>query len=209
MTKPIAVGVRASDRVTEDGAKAYLKSCPRIKCLPSHQHHEADVLLLIFDQATDATLDLMRRGFSNFAGSGPPVVLVANSIGERQLIRAVEYGLVSFLVREEVDFRQILDALIESRNDRSRMPSCLVRQLIKEVRERRHGGPGLFKRAGLQVREVEVLRMLAEGMGTAEIADKLNYSERTIKGIIHDVIRRLGLRNRTHAVVYAMRAGFL
>lgn len=51
--------------------------------------------------------------------------------------------------------------------------------------------------------------MLAEGMGTAEIADKLNYSERTIKGIIHDVIRRLGLRNRTHAVVYAMRAGFL
>lgn len=54
-----------------------------------------------------------------------------------------------------------------------------------------------------------MLRLLAEGLDTAEIAAKLNYSERTIKNIISAVTRRLNLRNRTHAVAYAIRAGTL
>jgi DNA-binding CsgD family transcriptional regulator len=44
---------------------------------------------------------------------------------------------------------------------------------------------------------------------TNEIAAKLNYSERTIKTIIHTMMTRLGLRNRPHAVAYAMRVGAL
>ncbi|MFF9488179.1 helix-turn-helix transcriptional regulator [Streptomyces sp. NPDC014676] len=47
--------------------------------------------------------------------------------------------------------------------------------------------------------------MLAEGMTTSEVARRLNHSERTIKSVPHDVITRLGLRNRTQAVAYAIR----
>jgi DNA-binding NarL/FixJ family response regulator len=50
---------------------------------------------------------------------------------------------------------------------------------------------------------------VADGCDTAEIAGRLSYSERTIKGILHDVKTRLHLRNRTHAVSYAMREGLL
>ncbi|MFI9356773.1 response regulator transcription factor [Streptomyces lydicus] len=60
---------------------------------------------------------------------------------------------------------------------------------------------------GLVTREVEVIKLLADGLETAAIAQRLNYSERTIKNIIHGAMSRLQLRNRAHAVAYAFRMG--
>lgn len=70
-------------------------------------------------------------------------------------------------------------------------------------------GPLGLTASGLETREVDVLRLLAEGLETTEIAQKLNYSERTIKSIVSVMMNRLGLRNRTHAVAYALRTGTL
>ncbi|MGW3633862.1 LuxR C-terminal-related transcriptional regulator [Streptomyces sp. NPDC005122] len=63
--------------------------------------------------------------------------------------------------------------------------------------------------AELSQREADVLRLLAEGFDTVEIADQLSYSERLIKGVIQAVIKRLELRNRTHDVADAIRMGIL
>jgi DNA-binding NarL/FixJ family response regulator len=54
-----------------------------------------------------------------------------------------------------------------------------------------------------------VLRLVADGLDTAEIATKLSYSQRTIKNILHDITSRLHLRNRSHAVAYALRHGLI
>lgn len=54
---------------------------------------------------------------------------------------------------------------------------------------------------------MEVVRLLAEGLPTSEIAVQLNYAERTIKNIIRDMPDRHDLRNRAHAVAYAHRTG--
>jgi DNA-binding NarL/FixJ family response regulator len=58
-------------------------------------------------------------------------------------------------------------------------------------------------------REIDVLRLVAAGLDTSEIAGKLAYSERTIKNVIHDITSRLCLRNRTHAVAWAVREGLI
>jgi len=63
--------------------------------------------------------------------------------------------------------------------------------------------------AGLTEREIGVLRLLAEGLDTIEVGRRLFYSERTVKNITHDVTSRLELRNRTHAVAYAIREGLI
>ncbi len=63
--------------------------------------------------------------------------------------------------------------------------------------------------AGLSGRERDVLALLADGYATREIAERLCYSERTIKNVLHYVTSRLQLRNRTQAVAYAVRRGWI
>lgn len=70
-------------------------------------------------------------------------------------------------------------------------------------------GPRGLTASGLETREVDVLRLIAEGLDTAEIADRMKYSERTVKNILYAMMTRLNLRNRSHAVAYAMRSGII
>lgn len=58
-------------------------------------------------------------------------------------------------------------------------------------------------------RYVEVLRLLAQGAGTHDIAESLSYSERTIKGLIQGIERELGARSRAHAVAEGIRRGLI
>jgi DNA-binding NarL/FixJ family response regulator len=58
-------------------------------------------------------------------------------------------------------------------------------------------------------RHVEVLRLLAQGAGTHDIAASLSYSERTIKSVIQEIERELGARSRAHAVAEGIRRGLI
>lgn len=85
----------------------------------------------------------------------------------------------------------------------------LTGELLKHVErlQREILTPHGLNASGLTPREIDVLRLMADGMDTAEIGRTLCYSERTVKNVIHGVTRRLKLRNRSHAVAYALRAG--
>lgn len=61
----------------------------------------------------------------------------------------------------------------------------------------------------LTPREEAVLRLVAEGRSTAEVAAALAYSERSVKNVIQAVTERLALRNRCHAVAHAVRSGWI
>lgn len=58
-------------------------------------------------------------------------------------------------------------------------------------------------------RETEVLRRIADGENSDEIARAMGWSERTVKNIVHDICTKLGARNRAHAIAIAIRLGEL
>ena len=91
------------------------------------------------------------------------------------------------------------------------LPPDLLGRLLRQVGElqRQVLSPRGLTFSGLTERETAVLRLLAEGLDTAEVGRRLFYSERTVKNIIHDVTSRLELRNRAHAVAYAIREGLI
>ena len=91
------------------------------------------------------------------------------------------------------------------------MPADLLGRLLEQVGyvQRQMLAPRGLTFSGLTDREIDVLKLVADGLDTNEVADRLCYSERTVKNVIHDVTTRLRLRNRTHAVAYALRQGLI
>ncbi len=83
----------------------------------------------------------------------------------------------------------------------------LTRQVQEHQRE--VCAPTGLPPSGATDRERDVLRLLATGLELAEIAAELCYSERTIKYILYGTMKRWGLRNRAHAVSYAIRIGLI
>lgn len=76
-------------------------------------------------------------------------------------------------------------------------------------RIRRDSADKSAETAGPTRRELAVLELLADGLDTKEIAEQLSYSERTVKGVLHELTTRLRLRNRAHAVAFAVREGYI
>jgi DNA-binding NarL/FixJ family response regulator len=208
---PVTVAVLASDPITAEGTIAYLRSRPGVLPVSADSVCRADVVLILTTWVTEDTLSLMQRAADQAAGQEARFVLVGDGLREPQLLRAVSFGLVSILPRQGTDHEGILRAVLAAAEGRVQMPDVALGWLVGQIRaiQRNVLTPRGLTAAGLESREVDVLRLLADGMDTAEIAERLSYSERTVKNIIHGVLSRLNLRNRSHAVAYALRNGLL
>ena len=207
----IAVAVFTYDQAAADSVLTQLNASPDLHVLPASRHPEADVVVVLTSTVTDALLAEMHAITARAENARQSIVLVSGPLRERQLTRALGYGVVSILPWADITPRLITRAVIASGSGRAIIPETVARWLVDEARMFQqdvlavHG----LQAGGLTDREVRVLKFLADGHDTEHIAEQLNYSERTIKRIIQDMMTRLGLRNRAHAVSYALRAGVI
>jgi DNA-binding NarL/FixJ family response regulator len=130
---------------------------------------------------------------------------------EAELMTAVECRVVAILPRAAVTAERLAHSVRAAASGGGVMPPNLVGELIKQVERMQRDvlAPNGLNASGLTPREIDVLRLMADGFDTNEIAGKLCYSERTVKNVIYGVTHRLKLRNRSHAVAYALRAGMI
>ncbi|MEV1066436.1 response regulator transcription factor [Streptomyces sp. NPDC050263] len=204
--RPPTVAVRAGDPVTREGVIGYLRSRPQVEVLGVEEQPRADVLVILADDVISTTLAGIKSAALEATNPEMRIVLVANSITEIQLTGAISHGLVSFLPRRQTEMHHILAAILSSRANHAYLPATLVRRLVEAMRILQSSGAPKF---ALTEREIDIIRLLSEGWTTEQIADKLGYSDRTIKNSLHTMLTRLGLRNRAHAVGYGARLGIL
>lgn len=209
--KPIAVAVLASDPVTEEGAIARLAPQPDIVAHAPDRHRHADVLLVLANEVTEHLLARVEAGSTRAGEPEPAVVMVVDDFPEQFLLRAVNLGLVALLNRQESGFDRIVRAVRAAVSGRAQLPETLQRSLVTQLRSIQENvlAPRGLSASGLTEREIALLKLFSDGLSTREVALKLNYSERTVKNVVHGVVTRFRLGNRTHAVAYALRAGAL
>jgi DNA-binding NarL/FixJ family response regulator len=123
----------------------------------------------------------------------------------------VQAGVCAILRRTEATAERVTAVLVAAAKGHGTVPPDLLGSLLAQVGtlQRTVLQPRGLLLNGFTEREVEVLRLVADGYDTGEIATKLAYSERTVKNVIHAVTVRYELRNRSHAVAYALRAGVI
>jgi len=139
------------------------------------------------------------------------IVLLVSRVDDRSLLAAAEAGVTGVVRRSEATAGNLSAAIRSASAGEGTLPPDLLGRLLRQVGQlqRQVLSPRGLTFSGLTEREAAVLRLLAEGLDTAEVGQRLFYSERTVKNIIHDVTSRLELRNRSHAVAYAIREGLI
>ena len=139
---------------------------------------------------------------------GTPSLASASAWEIEEITAIIEAGAVGVLAKESLTPVTLEANVRAALHGAGVVPSELMARLMR-------GGEPAGDSASrapsgqLNEREQEVLRLIAEGHGTREVAAQLSYSERTIKNVLHDVATKLGARSRSHAVAHAVRAGII
>lgn len=202
------VRVFARDPISEAGVSSALRPRPEVRVIGRDDDEPPDVVLVIVDEVDDEAINTLR--FVRRNGEAR-VILIASHLDDQDLVRAVEAGVVGLVRRSDATTDRLLAVIASAAAGEGTVPPDLLGRLLDQVGrlQRTVLDPRGITFTGLASREVEVLRLVAEGWDTAQIAAKLSYSERTVKNVLHDVTTRLQLRNRSHAVAYAMREGLI
>lgn len=204
--KQIRVAVCSSDALTVTGVISRLDQTDLAVVQAAE---DADVVVTVADRFLGDQVECLRQTAKEL---GKPMVLITDAIKDIGVVVAVECQVVAILSRAvAAEGDHLANSVRSAAEDGANLPPDLLAELIEHT-ERLHRtvveAQGLNS-AGLVEREIDVLRLMAEGLDTAEIATQLNYSERTVKNIIYAITDRLNLRNRPQAVAYAVRAGVI
>ncbi|MGW1377490.1 helix-turn-helix transcriptional regulator [Streptomyces sp. NPDC002446] len=227
----VTVSVHASDPLSRAGVVSHLQHQPSVEIVPyqggtaarrteqtergreKHGGGEAvgAVAIMPIDRFDDVAAAALRR---LVRGGEQRVVLIARDLREPELMTIVECGVRAILWRHEATPQRLLRAVQSAARDEGDLPPDLISRLLSQVGRLRRSvtasaSVGYVPTLGMAPREVDVLRLVAEGLDTRQISEKLAYSERTVKNILHALMTRQQLHNRAHAVAYALREGYI
>jgi DNA-binding NarL/FixJ family response regulator len=203
----IPVFIDASDPISRTGITAQLQGRPEVQVI-DRDEGITSIALVVVEVIDEDALRVVRAVERN---GHPRVVLVVGRVDDGDVLSAVEAGASVLVRRSEATPEALVAAVRSAAAGEGRVPPDLLGRFMSQVGrlQRQVLEPRGITLAGLAQREIEVLKLIAEGLTTGEIATRLSYSERTIKNVIHDVVTRLQLRNRSHAVAVALREGLI
>jgi DNA-binding NarL/FixJ family response regulator len=202
------VVVRATDPILHNGVCMALRSRDDVRVVDGGPAEPAVVALLVADRLDEKMTQLLsalrHQGFTR-------IVLVAGEVDDNEILNAVEHGVCAVARRADAGPEVLVRLIKAAAAGEGALPPDLLGRLLNRVSrlQRQVLEPRGLNVGGMSNRETEVLRLVASGYSTQEIADQLCYSQRTVKSILHDVTNRFQLRNRSHAVAYALREGLI
>lgn len=139
-------------------------------------------------------------------GLGTRVIVLTSFSDDSNIIPAIQAGAAGFLLKD-VSPIDLVDAIRAAQRGEARLHPSVARKLMEQVAVR----PEAPKPGGEDItgREMDVLRLVAQGMSNREIAEALVISEKTVKTHISSLLGKLLLGDRTQLAIYALKNGLV
>jgi DNA-binding NarL/FixJ family response regulator len=166
----------------------------------------ADVVVL--DGCVDGGTELVRR----LRPAGRPRVLIcATAFDEPSLLDGVQAGACGYLTKDTLTPETLAAGVRAVHSGAGVLPPDVLGSLLRTLATVSQDvlEPRGLSLTALTARERSVLRLVADGLPTREVAARLSYSERTIKAVMHDVTTKLHAKTRSQAVAQAVREGLI
>jgi DNA-binding NarL/FixJ family response regulator len=169
-----------------------------------------DVVLMDVRMPGTDGIEATRQLTAADGDAGPRVIILTTFDLDEYVYDALRAGASGFLLKD-VTAERLFEAVRVVAAGQALLAPAVTRRLISEFARLRPHRTGLTAAAlsGLTPRESEVLRLLAEGLSNPEIAQRLVVTDETVKTHVSRVLHKLGLRDRTQAVIVAYESGLV
>jgi DNA-binding NarL/FixJ family response regulator len=135
------------------------------------------------------------------------IVMMTASDEENDVLEALRAGASGYLHKS--DPVQLADGIRQVAAGESPISPSLASRLLVEMVQRPEEQPPPARRPELTPRELEVLRLVADGLSNREIAAELFISENTVRNHVRNILEKLHKHSRMEAVMFAVRGGIL
>lgn len=200
--------------VVRQGVRAFLETQPDLKVIGEASSGEEGVKLAAQHVPDVVLMDLVMPNMDGVEATRQvkrtsprtQVVVLTSYHEDEHIFPAIRAGALSYVLKE-ISPRELSDVVRKAARGEAVLHPRVAARVIQELQGIRSDQVNPFTE--LSAREMEVLRLIADGMSNADIAEKLVLSEKTVKGHVSNILGKLHLADRTQAAVYAWREGIV
>ena len=176
------------------------------EALAAIAREQPDVVLLDVRMPKKNGLEVLRA--LKAGGSMPPVILLTTFDDDDVLLDAVRTGARGYLLKD-VSLEQLTEAIRAVAAGATVIRPTVTERVLRGLEHMPRDFDALSPPDPLTKRELEILRLMAGGYSNREIADALGTAEGTIKNHASSILSKLGVRDRTRAVLKALERGYI
>ncbi len=138
----------------------------------------------------------------------PPVLILTTFDDNELVLQAINLGIKGYLLKD-VSLDDLVNAIKTLHNGKTLIQPARTSRLMEGLKNLANDINAFDKPELLSERETEILRLVATGYSNKEIAKALNLSEGTVKNHVSNILSKMGLRDRTRAVLKALDMGII
>jgi NarL family two-component system response regulator LiaR len=214
MAENISVLITDDHALVRQGIRTFLELQPDLTVIGEADSGEAAVRMAAEMVPDVVLMDLVMPGITGVEAtqqvkrvSPHSQIIVLTSYHEDEYIfPALRAGALSYVLKD-ISPEELAETVRKAARGESVLHSRVASRVVQELRGTKRDIPNLFTE--LSDRELEVLRLIADGLSNAEIANKLVISEKTVKGHVSNILSKLHIMDRTQAAVFAWQQGLV
>jgi NarL family two-component system response regulator LiaR len=214
MTDRITILITDDHALVRNGVRMFLELQPDLLVVGEADSGEGAVRMAAELVPDVVLMDLVMGGMGGVeatrqvkqASPHSQVIVLTSYHEDEYIFPALRAGALSYVLKD-VGPEELAETVRKAARGESVLHPRVAARVVQEIRGARRDAPNLF--TDLSDRELDVLRLIADGLSNAAIAEKLIISEKTVKGHVSNILSKLHMLDRTQAAVYAWQQGLM